>query len=184
MKVGGRLAQQRIGGGRAGGGVDRSAEAMPYQVGQVAAMIEVSVGEHDGVEVRGVEVEFEVAGVRLAAGALEQAAIEQQALPVQRQQVARTRDRLGCPMEGKLHRGRLAVGRPLLRARRMAVPWEEKRVSSGAISRCSAGRSVGLARAISQTVSRGRMTSDSTPRAAASARGPSRCPWKGGWVGS
>src|SRR5262245_1536329 len=58
--------------------VDRSGETLTDQVGQVAAVVDVSMTEDDEADVPGIEGEFAVAAMRLGTTALEQAAVQQQ----------------------------------------------------------------------------------------------------------
>ncbi len=59
-----RVAQRQVGQVHRGGrGVDRSTEALPHQVRQVAAVVDVGVREDDGVQAARVEGEVAVDGV-------------------------------------------------------------------------------------------------------------------------
>ena len=102
----GRVAQhdgQEIGGG--GGGVDGVAVALLGQRGDVAAVVDVGVGEHHGIHRGGIEAEGLVDGFGFLAAALEQAAIEEDARGAEFQEVFGAGDGVGAAEKMPLHAG-------------------------------------------------------------------------------
>ena len=84
-------------------GVDRSPVPLLDQVGQVAAVVDVSVRQQHRVDFRGIEVEIAVAFVSFLTPALEQAAFQQQSVTVHPQQVLRAGYGLGRAVKSDFH---------------------------------------------------------------------------------
>lgn len=82
------------------GGVDRAPKALAHQAGQVAGVVNVGVGEQDGVNLLRGQGEGLPVHRLPPASALEQPAIHQVAVPVDPQQEAGTRYGSGRPQEG------------------------------------------------------------------------------------
>jgi hypothetical protein len=100
----GTVAQQHIAQvPRGGGRVDRALEALAAECGQVAAVVEVGVGEQHRVELHCGRSERSPVAFAQGFVALEQASIEQEALLAQGQQVARARDGVGGAEESEFH---------------------------------------------------------------------------------
>jgi len=67
--------------------IDRPLESLPHQVGQVAAVIDVSVAQHDGLNVLRSKRKLPIPLKRLPAPALVQSAIQEQLLAIHLDQV-------------------------------------------------------------------------------------------------
>jgi hypothetical protein len=89
--------------GGGGGGEDRTCEAALDQVGQVAAVVNVGMGQDDCIEAGRVEWELQVPCVCLSARTLEKPTFEQQAATVDFQQVLGAGDGTGGAMEVDFH---------------------------------------------------------------------------------
>ncbi|HEV2440477.1 MAG TPA: hypothetical protein VGX97_10490 [bacterium] len=83
--------------------VDRAAEAAAHEGRQVAAVVQVGVGEHHGVDARRVEREAAVDAGGLLAASLEQSAVEEEARPARLDQVHRAGDGAHRAGEGDPH---------------------------------------------------------------------------------
>jgi hypothetical protein len=101
------VGQQRAGEVRCGRGeVDRAAEALADERGQVPAVVEVGVRDHHRLELRGREGERAVHAIRILAVALVDSAIEEPGMRAEAQQVARAGHRAGRALEGDAERQR------------------------------------------------------------------------------
>ena len=101
-----RIAQHDVGQvRRRRGGEDRTFIALFDQVGQIAAMIQMGVGEDDRVEVVRRKGEIPIPLLALSPAPLEQAAVQQDCLSVDAEQMLRSGHGLGGPVKGKLHGG-------------------------------------------------------------------------------
>ena len=100
----GRVEQHEPGelGGRRGAH-DRAPEALVDEQRQQAAVVEVGVGEDDGVERRRVDAQRHPVAHRLVGAALEHAAVDEDAGPTRVDEVARAGDRARSAEEGQLH---------------------------------------------------------------------------------
>jgi hypothetical protein len=85
------------------GGVDVPGEAPSAEVGEIATVIDVGVGQDHAVDLCGIEGKVEVALVGLRPMPLEETAIEENALAVDLKEVLRTGGGLGGAAEGDLH---------------------------------------------------------------------------------
>ena len=100
-----RVAQhdiRQLGGSR--GCIDWPAKAALHQVGQVAAVVDMGVGEHGCIDFCRVIAEGAVALVRFLARPLVHAAVNQQFFPVDAHEKLRPGDRLGGSMKLDLHK--------------------------------------------------------------------------------
>ena len=100
----GRVEQHEPGELRGSGGADDgAAEALVDEQRQQAAVVEVGVGEDDGIEGLGVDPERHAVAHRLVAAALEHAAVDEDAGLARVHEVARTRHGPRPAEEGELH---------------------------------------------------------------------------------
>jgi hypothetical protein len=88
---------------RGGGGVDVAGEAELREVREIAAVINVGVGEDDAVDLFRIKGELAVSLHGLGAAALVEAAIEQDAGVVDLDEMLRTCGGAGCAAEGDFH---------------------------------------------------------------------------------
>ena len=108
LDVGG-IAQhdrQKVGGG--GGGMDGVAVALLGQGGDVAAVVDMGVGQDHGIHGDGIESEGAVDFVGVLAAALEESAIEQDPRAIDFQEVFGAGHRVGAAEEMPLHAGPFA----------------------------------------------------------------------------
>ena len=92
LHLGGIAEHDRRQGTCGGGAVDGAGETLLEQVGQVAAVVEVSVTENDGVKVFGSEREVGVEANAVAAVALDQSTVQQHGAAVRLDEVHRAGD--------------------------------------------------------------------------------------------
>ena len=89
-----------------GGGVDVAVEAVVAELGEVAAVVDVGVGEDNAVDLLGVEGKGTIAFHGLGAATLEEAAVEEDALAVDFEEVLRTGGGAGGAAEFDFHQGK------------------------------------------------------------------------------
>ena len=82
---------------------DPAGEAVPDEHRQIAAVVQVGVGEQHGVELHGRRAERHPVAFAQGLEALEKAGIEQQSLLAHRQQMTRAGDGVGGAEEGEFH---------------------------------------------------------------------------------
>ena len=93
-------------------GVDVAAESLLHQVWKIAAVIDVGVAQHHGVQRVGIEGEVPVAFDRVRAAALVQTAFEKEFPAVDLQKVHRSRGGSGGPEKVDVHATNLSGDRP------------------------------------------------------------------------
>ena len=90
-----------VGGGR--GAQDPPPKALAHQVGDIAGVVDVGVGQHQDIDGRRVVRKIPVDSPGLFPLPLKETAFQQNLLPVQLQQVLGAGDGLDCPVKGDVH---------------------------------------------------------------------------------